>query len=158
MRCRSFLIMTAAMALVASVVAAAGGEAEKPAEAPPEQAVEASEAAASEAGSPQAPTVATQGLRVYRDPATGKLGPAPAGEELVFGEALETISSQSSVGLEARTLDTGAVAMDLQGRFMSVSVMTMDAEGQKSIRCLDSAEQAEQVLAAAQATEERDDE
>lgn len=83
----------------------------------------------------QIPT-ATQGMRVYRDPQTGQLGPSPAG---VVPPAM-TISEQhmlsrSDQGLISRTLPSGGVAINLQGRYRNMFMATVGSDGQATVNC-----------------------
>ncbi len=135
---------------MASVAAAAGSEARAPQEAP----AEASPAEQAPDGAAEAPTAATQGLRAYRDPATGKLGPAPAGEALEVSGAIEALVNESDEGLVERVGPAGSVLVDLQGRFKSFAVATVSPDGELSVDCTDSAEEANQILQAAAAPEE----
>lgn len=83
----------------------------------------------------QAP-VAAQGMRVYRDPQTGRLGPPPAG--LVppgLTTAEQRMLNRSDQGLQSRTLSGGGVAVDLQGRYRSMAVATVGADGQAAVNC-----------------------
>lgn len=49
--------------------------------------------------------------------------------------ALSAMVSTSSEGLQEQHLDNGAVLVDLQGRFQSAMVMTIDAQGQRATKC-----------------------
>jgi len=83
----------------------------------------------------QAP-VAAQGLRVYRDPQTGQLGPPPPGirpPELTAAEL--RMLNRSDKGLQSRTLPGGGIAIDLQGRYRSMAMATVGADGQAEVNC-----------------------
>jgi len=84
----------------------------------------------------QAP-VAAQGLRVYRDPQTGRLGPPPHGvEPPVLTAAERRMLSRSDQGLRPRTLPGGGVAVDLRGRYRNMAVATVGADGQAAVNCV----------------------
>ncbi|MGB5474024.1 MAG: hypothetical protein WBQ78_11160 [Gammaproteobacteria bacterium] len=91
------------------------------------------------AGSPetavQAP-IAAQGLRVYRDPKTGQLGsPPPVQAPSVLTTAEQRMLNRSDQGLQSRTLPGGGVAVNLQGRYRSMAVATVGADGQAAVSC-----------------------
>jgi len=91
--------------------------------------------------------VAAQGMRVYRDPQTGQLGAPPPGVQPPGLSAAELRSlNRSDRGLQARTLPGGGVAVDLQGRYQSMAVATVGAEGQAAVNCAVTPAQAEAAL------------
>jgi hypothetical protein len=93
--------------------------------------------------------VATQGMRVYRDPQTGQLGPLPAGvvpPGLTISE--QRMLSRSDQGLKSRTLPSGGVAIDLQGRYRNMSVATVGSDGQATVNCAITPAEAAAVLQA----------
>ncbi len=108
--------------------------------------------AASGAARPPAPApVAGQGMRVYRDPKTGRLGPPPPGVQPPgLSVAEQHMLNRSDQGLQQRTLPGGGVAVDLQGRYQSMAVATVGADGQAAVNCVLTPEQAEAVLQAGQ--------
>ena len=68
------------------------------------------------------PAVA-QGLRVYRDPKTGRLGSPPPGVQPPgLSIAEQHMLNRSDQGLQSRALPGGGVAVDLQGRYRSMAV------------------------------------
>lgn len=85
---------------------------------------------------------AMQSLRVYRDPESGRLGRSPGGA-LALSPEEQRMLSRSTEGLTSRVLPNGAVALDLQGRFMNLSVATRNADGTISMNCVHDAAQAE---------------
>ena len=96
----------------------------------------------------QAP-VAAQGIRVYRDPQTGRLGPPPVGvvpHGLTIAE--QRMLSRSDQGLQPRTLPGGAVAVDLQGRYRNMAVATVGANEKAAVNCMLTPEQATAALQA----------
>ena len=73
---------------------------------------------------------------VYRDPQTGRLGPPPAGlVPLGLTTAEQRMLNRSDQGLQSRTLSGGGVAVDLQGRYRSMAVATVGADGQAAVNC-----------------------
>lgn len=95
---------------------------------------------------PQA-SVAAQGMRVYRDPQTGRLGPPPAGVAPPGLTAAERrMLSRSDQGLRPRTLPGGGVAVDLQGRYRNMAVATVSADGQSAVNCALTPVQAEAAM------------
>jgi hypothetical protein len=98
----------------------------------------------------QAP-VDAQGMRVYRDPQTGRLGPPPPGlAPLGLTTAEQRMLSRSDQGLRPRTLPGGGVAVDLQGRYRNMAVATVGADGQAAVNCALTPAQAAAALQAGQ--------
>jgi len=96
-------------------------------------------------------TVAAQGMRVYRDPLTGRLGAPPPGVQPPGLSAAELrMLNRSDQGLQARTLPGGGVAVDLQGRYQSMAVATVGADGKAAVNCELTPAQAEAALQAGQ--------
>ena len=98
------------------------------------------DAGAAPAAQAAAPTPASN-LVVTVDPGTGRLRPASAGEiEDLLDEDLQKALSTSVEDLVAveSPLPGGGVMIDLQGRFQSVQVATIDADGklQVEVHCL----------------------
>jgi len=93
----------------------------------------------------------TQGMRVYRDPLTGRLGPLPAGVTppgLTLSE--QRMLSRTDQGLKSRTLPSGGVAINLQGRYRNMSVATVGSNGQATVNCTITPAEAAAVLQAGQ--------
>ena len=94
----------------------------------------------------QAP-VAAQGMRVYRDPQTGRLGPPPAGMQPPgLSVAEQRMLNRSDAGLQQRALPGGGVAVDLQGRYQNMAVATVGADGKAAVNCALTPEQAAATL------------
>lgn len=125
-------VLCLGIGLAASPKEGAGGD-----EKTRQQAVQLNEA---DAGNP-----AMQSLRVYIDPETGQLGRAPAGV-LALSREEHRMLSRSTEGLTSRVLPNGTVALDLQGRFMNLSVATRNADGTISMNCVNHPDQVEQHL------------
>lgn len=88
----------------------------------------------------------TAGLRVYLDPETGDLqtGPAAAAEIELDAETQNAVRRDTE-GLRMVRHANGAVSMDLQGRYQSVSVIRIDENGVASI-CADNETSVEHAL------------
>lgn len=116
------------------------------------------EATAADATSP-APTL--EALRVYRDPETGALVKAPEIPGKALSPGLQRRVSRSTEGLAAKTLRDGTETLDLQGRFLVLSVAKRQADGTFATSCVHSAEAAAAAMTAepdtAQPTEEASD-
>jgi hypothetical protein len=94
----------------------------------------------------QAP-VAAQGMRVYRDPQTGRLGSPPPGVQPPgLSIAEQRMLSRSDQGLQLRTLPRGGVAVDLQGRYQNMAVATVGVDGKAAVNCALTPEQAAATL------------
>mgnify|MGYP001822241547 CR=1 FL=1 len=96
-------------------------------------------------------SAATQDMRVYRDPPTGRLGPLPTGvvpPGLTISE--QRMLSRSDQGLKSRTLPGGGVAIDLQGRYRNMSMATVGPDGQATVNCAITPAEAATVLQAGQ--------
>jgi|GEM_PF-6269611 len=105
--------------------------------------------------------VLTDAVRVYRDPATGELGPPPAAQR-GLSQRLQNAVSRSNAGLSSRMLPNGAIALDLQGRFMTLAMARRGADGALDLECADHPGEAIQWLntepgVSAGAEEVRDD-
>lgn len=74
---------------------------------------------------------AAGGIVVYIDPVTGAIleAPAPGSISLPLTSALREELSTSAAGLEQVRLPGGGVIVDLQGRFQSPLIATIDASG-----------------------------
>jgi len=90
-------------------------------------------------------------MRVYRDPQTGRLGPPPAGvvpPGLTISE--QQMLSRSEQGLKSRTLPSGGVAIDLQGRYRNMSMATIVSGEQATVSCVITPGEAMAILQADQ--------
>ena len=100
------------------------------AKAPPQAAV-ATTPAASGASVASGPA----GLRAFIDPRTGRLTDTPSRERREIGRrALDR--NRNARGLVQERLSNGAIAVDLQGRFHTSLVATVNADGSVTTRCL----------------------
>lgn len=80
------------------------------------------------------------GMKVYVDPQTGNIVPAPApgASTLVIPSDQQNALSTSSQGLAERPSDAagGGVLLDLQGRFQSPMIGTTDNAGNSTVQHL----------------------
>jgi hypothetical protein len=81
----------------------------------------------------------TAGMVVYIDPVTGAIlrEPAPGSTALPLSQEVSEALSTSSAGLVQVQLPGGGVMIDLQGRFQSPMIATIDANGAVSTQHLD---------------------
>ena len=86
----------------------------------------------------------TAGQQAAVDPKTGKLR-APTPEEMQVLTA-PLVKNESSEGLVQKTLPSGAVAIDLEGRFETSMLAKKEADGSISRACVTNAKQAEAFL------------
>lgn len=100
-------------------------------------ALDGSQAAAVDPPSAQtAPAPArAAGMRVYRDPQTGEFTDPPLPATAPVERALNR-SHEGLVATPNTAVPNGGVKLDLQGRFRSYSIVTKDAEGNVSVRCV----------------------
>jgi hypothetical protein len=91
------------------------------------------------------------GLRAAIDPETGELAIGAEAMRLVNDKGgdseIQQMLSRSTEGLVEEKRPGGGVSVHLQGRFMSMSVARVAADGQVETLCTDSADQAESFLA-----------
>lgn len=77
------------------------------------------------------------GMRVSIDPDTGELGMPTPEQQKAMDDDLREMLSRSADGLQPEVLPDGSVRVDLQGRFQSVSVASIDAAGQLHTGCIE---------------------
>jgi len=88
--------------------------------------------------------VAAQGLQIYRDPQTGRIGaPPPGTKPLELSDAERRMLSRSDRGLQPHTLPGGGTAIHLQGRYRNMAVATVGPGGQAAVGCAVTPAQAE---------------
>ena len=75
------------------------------------------------------------GVRAFIDPQTGTLTNAPSSGRRVTGRR-PLGQNRNARGLVQHRLSNGAVAVDLQGRFHTSLVATVNADGSVTTRCL----------------------
>ena len=91
-------------------------------------------------------TAGSAGMLIYIDPQTGQLlkGPAPGSIPLQLSPSLRNALSTSHQGLVAvpSSVPGGGVKVDLQGRFLSPLITTIDANGKVGFHHLEDATEA----------------
>ncbi len=85
-------------------------------------------------------------LRVQLDPETGAIIPltGPDGAGLI--SQMEQRLDRSGAGLTTEHHADGSISIDLQGRFQSLAVATVDSAGQVDTGCVTSKRELEQFL------------
>jgi hypothetical protein len=91
------------------------------------------------------------GQSVAIDPQTGKVRPPTPDEARQLGAALKNYLNRSSQGLTVKTHPNGVQSVDLQGRFQSVSVAKINANGSVSEKCVTNMQEAQDFLMASPA-------
>jgi cytoskeletal protein RodZ len=76
---------------------------------------------------------AEAGMRIYRDPETGQIGPPTA--EGIAAASTDPSTSEEMTGLRQVMLPDGSVMIDLQGRFQESMVVQLDSKGQRVMSC-----------------------
>lgn len=94
---------------------------------------------------PGAPGVA--GWRVAIDPETGELGMPGAEPAVALETDLASMLSRSDEGLEVVVHPDGRKSVDLQGRFMDMTVVHRDADGTLRATCTHDLTTAQKALA-----------
>jgi hypothetical protein len=96
-------------------------------------------------------TQSAAGMRIFRDPETGELGPPSAAQaaELSAKRAGTEDLEFSGAGLQEVHHPDGSVSMDLQGRFQEYAVIRRDANGHLVQGCVPGAKAARKFMQAA---------
>lgn len=79
--------------------------------------------------------------------------PAPTREQILQNDYLRNALSRSAEGLSAVRHADGSISVDLRGRFQSISVARIDAEGRLETGCVESHASLADFLAAHPQTE-----
>ena len=117
-----------------------------PAEGPPVLSAQTQTGSGARAGpqtgeNPAAGTEGASGMTIHIDPQTGAIlkEPAPGAVPLKLTPQLKNALSKSHEGLveTPSSVPGGGVKVDLQGRFQSPLVVTIDAEGKVKLQHLD---------------------
>lgn len=91
---------------------------------------------------------AQSSARVYVNPQTGEVGgPPPGVQPPGLSVAEQKMLSRSSRGLEVRTLPSGAMLLNLQGRFRNMSTASVNADGEVELHCSEDRAAVESSLA-----------
>lgn len=96
----------------------------------------AGSAATTETVPATAPAPAQAGMRAYIDPETGTLGgpgPLPPPSD----EAVKALGPETLEEPVETVLPDGSVMLDLKGRGQEYSIMQLDADGQRVVRCVE---------------------
>ena len=80
------------------------------------------------------------------DKQTGKLRQLSADEAKELLDGLAPLLNQSTEGLNVRQRDNGSLFVDLEGRFMSVAVAKVNADGKVEEKCVSNAGEANEFL------------
>ena len=81
-------------------------------------------------------TVTVAGRKVAIDRKTGKLRKPTPAESRALGAALKNLVSRSTEGLTVVERPNGTKSVDLKGRFQSATVITRNADGTISEKCV----------------------
>lgn len=81
------------------------------------------------------PPAFSAGMRAEVDPRTGRLRERPARRAAADVASPSPVFSKSGEDLVETRLPSGAVMVDLEGRFRSAAIATVDADGTLHIRC-----------------------
>jgi hypothetical protein len=88
-----------------------------------------------EAAKPSQP-VTLMGMQAYVDPRTGRLRQPTRAEEQALRDEIAALTNRSVEGLQPVFYPDGTIGLDLQGRFLNLSVAHLDADGKLSMECL----------------------
>ena len=94
----------------------------------------AEDAAAGAPGS-EATRAGTAGMRIYRDPLTGRPTVPPPGARAVPPSPSFSTSAQGLLETPGPS-PAGGVMLDLRGRFRNAMTLTRDADGKETTRCV----------------------
>jgi hypothetical protein len=90
------------------------------------------------------------GMWIFLDPETGLITDRPSPEQLAAVRAqVSQLVVESTAGLVGKTHPNGSKSLDLKGRFMSVSVLTLTPSGAPKLTCAETVEQTVGALVSA---------
>jgi hypothetical protein len=96
------------------------------------------------------------GLRVYIDPATGQIKQPTEADRQALEKAMAPLfANRLKKNVTVTQFADGTVKMSLAGQFLSVALVTTNANGTLSQSCVSSMEEATAVINAAPALEEK---
>ncbi len=102
---------------------------------------------------PSAPTSAPgAALRVQLDPETGEIVPVTGLDKAQLDRQMSQLLNRTSAGLREVHHADGGVSVDLEGRFQSLSVATIDSTGKVQTRCLTTEKEAHDFSSGAHTT------
>jgi len=83
--------------------------------------------------------VSADGLKVFIDPATGKVRQPAPGEVRALDEALASLGDKSLKNIQATQYADGTISIALNGAFMNSAVVRVNPNGTVSQACTDDA-------------------
>jgi hypothetical protein len=87
------------------------------------------------------------GLWIFLDPETGLITDQPTREQVAALRAqIGELVTETTDGLVPEYYQDGTIGLDLQGRFTSVSILTLTPSGEQKLTCAESADDAVAVL------------
>jgi hypothetical protein len=98
---------------------------------------------------------ANSGLMVAIDPATGKIRQPTAAEAKALVAGIQEMTKASAVQPELKQSSDGTMSVDLSSSFLNISMVQVQADGSIREVCVDSAADANAVLTAAPAFEDK---
>jgi hypothetical protein len=106
-------------------------------------------AAAGRASSDDSTTVQVAGQTVAIDRATGRLRPPTAEERKALAAGLKNMLNRSTEGLTVRQHANGAKSVNLQGRFQSIAVASVNPDGTLAEKCVTNKREADAFVKSA---------
>jgi hypothetical protein len=98
---------------------------------------------------------AQSGLMVAIDPATGKVRQPTAAESKALVAGIQEMTKASAVKPELKQFSDGTMSVDLSASFLNISMAQVQPDGSIREVCVDSAADANAVLTAAPAFEDK---
>jgi hypothetical protein len=122
--------------LITSASAASGDEDRKKKKAKDHTThLEADDPAESDAEAAARPAT-LKGMQVYVEPKDGKMRAPTREEEKALADEIAKLTNRSTEGLVAVTYPDGTIGLDLQGRFLNVAVVHLEADGTLKTECV----------------------
>lgn len=103
----------------------------------------------------KAPAPAASGMMVAIDPATGKIRQPTAAESKALVAGIQEMTKASAVKPELKQFSDGTMSVDLSSSFLNISMAQVQPDGSIREVCVDSANDANAVLNAAPALEDK---
>jgi hypothetical protein len=98
---------------------------------------------------------ATSGMMIAIDPATGKIRQPTAAESKALVAGIQEMTKASAVEPELKQFSDGTMSVDLSSSFLNISMAQVQPDGSIREVCVDSAADANAVLTAAPAFEDK---
>jgi hypothetical protein len=111
--------------------------------------------ARAKAPAPAANSGLNSGLMVAIDPATGKVRQPTAAESKALVAGIQEMTKASAVKPELKQFANGTMSVDLSSSFLNISMVQVQPDGSIREVCVDSANDANAVLTAAPAFEDK---